>query len=60
MSEKWILVIDDSEIARREMKEILEGAGYQAVFADSGAMGIEQLKIEKDIKLIICDYYMPG
>jgi len=55
-----ILVIDDSEMLRQQVREAFDGAhSFQAeiVEADSGLSGIEILK-SQEISLIICDLVM--
>jgi two-component system chemotaxis response regulator CheY len=54
-----ILVVDDSEIIRVQLKADLEGAGHQIVEATNGIQGLEGLEENKDVKLVISDVNMP-
>ena len=54
-----ILVIDDSETIRRQIKSLLETAGHQVVEGVDGIDGLEKAKSVPDIKLILCDVNMP-
>jgi len=54
-----ILVVDDSETQRFELKKVLEGAGYNVLEGVNGVDGIEKLKANPDVALIICDVNMP-
>jgi len=53
-----ILVIDDEELTRFTMREILEGAGHEVVEAENGNQG---LSVQKDqpCDLVITDIIMP-
>jgi len=42
-----ILIVDDSALARRGTRKILEGAGYEVVEADEGFSALERFFIEK-------------
>ncbi len=53
-----ILVIDDMQEALGLMREILDGAGYEALVADSGARGLEVLATTH-VDGIILDLIMP-
>ena len=53
-----ILVVDDSEIIRNQLNEILAGGGHEAVEAADGAEGLAKTK-EDTFDLIITDYNMP-
>jgi len=54
-----ILVVDDSETARVQVKIDLVGAGHEVLEAENGIKGLETLSANKDIQLIICDVNMP-
>jgi len=54
-----ILVVDDSEIIRVQLKADLEGAGHQVVEAANGIQGLGGLEENKDVKLVISDVNMP-
>jgi len=56
---KRILVVDDSEIDRMVLEEILKQAGYKVFLASDGKEGIELFN-ENSIDLVITDMVMPG
>ena len=55
---KKILIVDDSETTRMNIKNIL-GEGFSTIEAENGAVGLEKLEENKDIDLIILDVNMP-
>ena len=55
---KRILVIDDSEIDRMILEEILKQAGYEVVLASDGEEGLERF-YENPTDLVITDMVMP-
>ena len=58
--EPQILVIDDEEILRDVIKEVLELMNIPAVFADGGMSGVDMFKqYAAHIKLILLDVLMP-
>lgn len=59
MSQKSILVIDDSTSVREFMKGILEEANYKVYEAGDGEEGIQIFKENENIDLVITDIYMP-
>jgi two-component system chemotaxis response regulator CheY len=54
-----ILVVDDSGMARRSNRRILEGAGYTVVEAEDGMAALERYFIEKP-DLVLLDLVMKG
>jgi two-component system chemotaxis response regulator CheY len=54
-----VLVVDDSALARRRMREILEGVGHEVVEADEGMAAIERYFLEKP-DLVLLDLVMKG
>ena len=54
-----ILLVDDSALARRSTRRILEGAGYQVVEAEDGMAAIEQYFVEKP-DVVLLDLVMKG
>jgi two-component system, chemotaxis family, chemotaxis protein CheY len=54
-----VLVVDDSALARRRMREILEGEGHQVVEADEGMAAIERYFLERP-DLVLLDLVMKG
>ncbi|MBK1681906.1 response regulator transcription factor [Rhodocyclus tenuis] len=59
MSIKKILVVDDSPTERHFLGELLTGAGYQVITAESGEEGIAKAKSERP-DLVLMDVVMPG
>lgn len=53
-----ILVIDDNTEIRENTAEILELAGYRALTAENGKVGVE-IAIRENPDVIICDIMMP-
>jgi len=55
-----ILVVDDEELIRETLLEILKNAGYQVITADNGLDGLEKYKRNQEkINLVISDMGMP-
>jgi len=55
-----ILVVDDAAGIRNQVSTFLVENGYETILAEDGGDGIEKLKDNPDIKLIISDVNMPG
>jgi two-component system, chemotaxis family, chemotaxis protein CheY len=58
MSQK-VLLVDDSGLARRSTRRILEGAGYEVVEAEDGMAAIERYFVEKP-DVVMLDLVMKG
>ena len=58
MSHK-VLLVDDSGLARRSTRRILEGAGYEVVEAEDGMAAIERYFVEKP-DVVMLDLVMKG
>jgi two-component system chemotaxis response regulator CheY len=58
MAEK-ILVIDDSETVRQQVRQALGGAGFEVVEAVDGIDGLEKISQTTDLSLVLCDINMP-
>ena len=58
MSRK-VLLVDDSGLARRSTRRILEGAGYEVVEAEDGISAIERYFVEKP-DVVMLDLVMKG
>jgi CheY-like chemotaxis protein len=58
MSEHHVLVIDDNEMIREALREMLSQAGYSILEAADGKSGI-QIIAQHPIDLIITDLFMP-
>ncbi len=56
---KTILVVDDDEIFRSMMGDVLRAAGYDVVLAEDGDRGYE-IFVQKQPDLILLDLLMPG
>jgi two-component system, chemotaxis family, chemotaxis protein CheY len=54
-----ILLVDDSGLARRSMRAILEPAGYEVVEAEDGMSALERYFLEKP-DLVLLDLVMHG
>lgn len=57
---KRILIIDDAATVRTQVAQTLEPEGFEVVAAADGIHGIEALKTERDLALVILDVNMPG
>lgn len=53
-----ILIVDDSEINRALLKEIL-GDGYEYLEAENGVRAVEILRERADVSLVLLDLIMP-
>ena len=56
---KKILVIDDSDTIRMQVRNALESGGYHIVEAVDGLDGLEKLRGSPDFDLVLCDVNMP-
>lgn len=54
-----VLLVDDSSLARRSTRRILEGAGYEVVEAEDGMAAIERYFVEKP-DVVMLDLVMKG
>jgi len=54
-----ILVVDDSGMARRGTRRVLEGAGYSVLEAEDGIAALERYYVEKP-DLVVLDLVMKG
>jgi two-component system, chemotaxis family, sensor histidine kinase and response regulator PixL len=59
MSQKTILVIDDSRMVREILKKTLKNAGYTILEAKNGKEGIDVAMQNSKVDLVICDVAMP-
>ena len=59
MSARKILLVDDSGMARRSVRQILESAGYAVAEADDGMVALERYFLEKP-DLVLLDLVMKG
>ena len=54
-----ILIVDDSDILRIELRETLESAGHEVIEGINGADGLEKAKSLPHLDLLISDVNMP-
>lgn len=54
-----VLLVDDSGMARRSTRRILENAGYEVVEADDGLSALERFAIDKP-DVVMLDLVMKG
>ena len=54
-----VLIIDDSALTRRGLRQILEGAGCEVVEAEDGLIGLERYYLEKP-DVVMLDLVMRG
>ncbi|MGI6668419.1 MAG: response regulator [Acetivibrionales bacterium] len=59
MFKKKILIIDDTELTVKLVKDILTEKGYEVVSANNGIDGIRMVTVEKP-DLVLLDVVMPG
>ena len=57
---KKILIVDDSRTIRQQVSFTLTKGGYEVVEAEDGVQGIEKLKSEGDVAMVISDVNMPN
>ena len=55
-----ILIVDDSSTVRKHVYEFLTSQGLTVNQAGDGREGLEKLKTDPEIKLILCDVNMPN
>jgi two-component system chemotaxis response regulator CheY len=56
---KKILIVDDSEIIRNQLKQTLTDGGYEVVEGVDGVDGLSKAK-ESTVDLVITDFNMPN
>ena len=54
-----VLIVDDSSLARRRARGILEGGGYEVIEAEDGVSAIERYFVEKP-DVVMLDLVMKG
>lgn len=54
-----VLIVDDSALARRSSRRMLETAGYEVVEAEDGMSALEQYFVQKP-DIVILDLVMKG
>jgi two-component system, chemotaxis family, chemotaxis protein CheY len=56
---KKILVVDDSDTVRQQVRQSLGPAGYDILEAVDGMDGLEKLRGNADLAAVLCDVNMP-
>jgi len=56
---KTILVVDDSDTVRQQVRLSLGPAGYHILEAVDGLDGLEKLRSHSDLAAVLCDVNMP-
>ena len=59
-TKKTILIIDDDGIVRQALKTLLVNSEYKVLEAEDGEKGLDVLKKNPGIDVIVTDYEMPG
>jgi two-component system, chemotaxis family, chemotaxis protein CheY len=59
MANKTILVVDDSLTVRQQVSLTLTSAGYQVVEACDGMEGVERVRGNPGLAMVLCDLNMP-
>jgi two-component system chemotaxis response regulator CheY len=59
MSNKTILIVDDSLTVRQQVSMILRPAGYNLIEAGNGREGIDVVRSGVSIAMVLCDVNMP-
>lgn len=57
---KKVMIVDDSRTIRQQVSFTLTKGGYEVVEAEDGVDGIEKLKANSDVTMIISDVNMPN
>ncbi len=57
---KKILIVDDSRTIRQQVSFTLSKGGYEVLEAEDGIQGIEKLKSQADVAMVISDVNMPN
>lgn len=55
-----ILIVDDSEMLRVEIKDLLQNMGHEVFEGEDGSDGVRKAEENLPLDLIISDYNMPG
>lgn len=55
-----VLVADDDPVARSIIAQLLKNHGYAPICVQSAEEAWEELTTNYEIRLLICDWYMPG
>lgn len=55
-----ILVVDDDEAVRITLQRYLESAGFEVLTAASGPAGLQVLRDDQTLRVVLLDLMMPG
>jgi len=55
-----ILIVEDEGLIRKELVECLTDEGYDCFEAANGAEGLDILRCDKEISIVLTDLLMPG
>jgi len=55
-----ILLVDDTDVVRMMVSEVLSDAGYQVIEAEDASSALAQLRTEVPIDLVVSDVGLPG
>ena len=58
-SESKVLIIEDNEEALEAMSELLKMDGFSTVTATNGALGLNKMKTDDHISMVLLDLWMP-
>ena len=56
---KKVLVVDDSDTVRQQVRQALVPAGYDVLEAADGLAGLDTLRDNRDLAVVLCDVNMP-
>jgi len=54
-----ILIVDDSEVLRTQIRKLLEAADFKVIEACNGKDGLNKVQAHPEIRFILCDVNMP-
>lgn len=54
-----VMVVDDSRTARHYLRDLLNSYHFKVVEAANGSEGLQRLKNDPSIRLVLMDYHMP-
>ena len=57
---KRVLVVDDSDTVRSQVRKALTPAGYEILEAIDGLEGLKALRANLGLSLVLCDVNMPN
>lgn len=57
---KQVLIVDDSETIRKQVRATLEPVGYDVLEAKDGNEGLQRVEENAALTLVVCDVNMPN